>query len=271
MHTWINFISPFLYFHDSLFQINSAILPSSSFPFLLFLLLSPKESLVPVSSITIDSKQQQTREELGFTIEGNCRCRSNKKKNREQNTLLIDYIERKPRLASFPSDRATGCIAISNGIENRYRKKRSFLPSFLYICIYSRVTDKHERKMRMGMGVRTIRWRIHRWMYISARKWHTCIGWVRKRGRISGRVGRTGRRCGMGKGKPRERVVRRIRRGVGRGGRRWGCMRRVRRPVARNRNMNIRGVGTACGIYIQKRVVTPPAEKKSTMHRGVAI
>ena len=39
---------------------------------------------------------------------------------------------------------------------------------------------------------------------------------------------------------------------------------------SRNRNMNIPGVGTACGIYIQKRV-TPPAEKKSTMHRGVAI
>lgn len=47
-------------------------------------------------------------------------------------------------------------------------------------------------------------------------------------------------------------------------------MRCARRPVARNRNMNIRGVGTACGIYIQERV-TPPAEKKSTMHRGVAI
>lgn len=36
------------------------------------------------------------------------------------------------------------------------------------------------------------------------------------------------------------------------------------------RDMNIPGVGTACGVYVQGRV-TPPAEKRSTMHRGVAI
>lgn len=38
-----------------------------------------------------------------------------------------------------------------------------------------------------------------------------------------------------------------------------------------NRNMNIPGVGTACGIYIQGRVSPPAVKKSSTMHRGVAI
>lgn len=155
--------SPFLYLHDSRFLINSTIkfricliFPSSfvssfflpsfllSFP-LLFLLLSPTEKLIGIVRYPRSRSTRDDKPGKNYDSRSKKNARDWNEENREQNTTLLIHDRNEDSICFVLPSCSRGrielyrSIAISNGIENRYRKKRSyfpFLPSFLYMYIY---------------------------------------------------------------------------------------------------------------------------------------